>query len=553
MKKNVYRLFLCCLVSASLAAGCGSGRKAVPSAAPGDSGAASVVDEEMLGMDGLMIDAKIQQEIGNYDEARQRYVDLTNKYPAYAAAYYELGGLMLEQGYADSALLLTQKAVSLDKGNLWYRLQLTEVYDYQHDYRSLCGVWEDVVAMKPEVLEYYYELSDAYIKANEGEKAVKALERIESRYGVSEEVSLRQKEIWEAMGRHDMALKEIEQIAKAMPQESKYAAMMAEVYMRKKDYRRAKEYYDQILANHPDDNYIHFSLANYYQVTGDGDKGMEELSLGLKQPGLSCIEKLHVMGSYFGGSELSKSDMHKAEELTEALFEQCPEEGEVTYFYGRLLVFDERYDKAVEVLKHSLTQDSSGYETWELLLVSMDAAGSDRQEMMDYARRAASLFPLHTLPNYLIGMQALMDKDYAQAKKFLTRCESMGFRHGYLEKQTYDLLGDCHYWMGEYDKAWRYFDKSLRIDSTDVHTLNNYAYFMAEQGVRLNQAEQMSKKTVEAEPDNATYLDTYAWILHKLGRDKEALPYMERAMHQADEDRETLREHLTIIRKSLGM
>ena len=32
----------------------------------------------------------------------------------------------------------------------------------------------------------------------------------------------------------------------------------------------------------------------------------------------------------------------------------------------------------------------------------------------------------------------------------------------------------------------------------------------------------MSAKTIEAEPDNATYLDTYGWILYLLGKPEEA-------------------------------
>ena len=38
----------------------------------------------------------------------------------------------------------------------------------------------------------------------------------------------------------------------------------------------------------------------------------------------------------------------------------------------------------------------------------------------------------------------------------------------------------------------------------------------------------MSKKTVDAEPENDTYLDTYAWILFKMKRYEEAKAYAEK-------------------------
>ena len=40
----------------------------------------------------------------------------------------------------------------------------------------------------------------------------------------------------------------------------------------------------------------------------------------------------------------------------------------------------------------------------------------------------------------------------------------------------------------------------------------------------------MSRFTIESEPENSTYLDTYAWILHKMGRNDEALTFIEKAI-----------------------
>ncbi|MBR1516844.1 MAG: tetratricopeptide repeat protein [Bacteroidales bacterium] len=506
------------------------------------------VDEHRLQADGMLIDAKMWQENGREEDAMGHYRKIINDFPDYAAAYYELGGMMQDRSYLDSALLLTQQAIKLDKGNFWYRLQEAQIYEEQKDYKHLTSCWETIVKQHPDVLEHYYELSNAYLQAGEGEKAIEVLERVEKRYGVSETVSLQQKEIWEAMGRSDMALKEIEQLAKAMPHETKYSAMMAEAYMRKHDYKKAKRYYDQILSNNPNDEYIHFSLASYYLATGDRANSLTHLRKGLQKNVLSCTEKLTVLSSFFKSDELKGERLKEALDFCKLIAEQCEDEVEVAGFYGALLMYDEQYSEAAVQLKKVLAADSSRYETWEMLLICLDATGGEKKELKDYAERAARLFPLHTLPTYLLGTFALMDKDYREAQKLLNRCEMMGFRRGYLEYQTYAMLGDCYYWLGEYSRAWKYFEKALKAKPDDISTLNNYAYFLSEQNEQLDKALQMSAKTIEAEPGNATYLDTYAWILHKLGRDKEALPYMEKAIRLCDEDRETLNEHLRAIK-----
>jgi Tfp pilus assembly protein PilF len=82
--------------------------------------------------------------------------------------------------------------------------------------------------------------------------------------------------------------------------------------------------------------------------------------------------------------------------------------------------------------------------------------------------------------------------------------------------------------------------------------LNNYAYFLSEENRELDKAEQMSKRTIEAEPDNATYLDTYAWILYRQERYEEAMQYMERALAADSVASDVLYEHAGDICYKLG-
>ena len=76
--------------------------------------------------------------------------------------------------------------------------------------------------------------------------------------------------------------------------------------------------------------------------------------------------------------------------------------------------------------------------------------------------------------------------------------------------------------------------------------MNNYAYYMSEQNVNLEHAEQLSRRTVDAEPDNANSLDTYGWILHLLGRDADALPYLRKAV-RLNPASDTLKKHLAEV------
>ncbi len=75
------------------------------------------------------------------------------------------------------------------------------------------------------------------------------------------------------------------------------------------------------------------------------------------------------------------------------------------------------------------------------------------------------------------------------------------------------IMGDILNKKGLEEESFAAYDSCLQWKDDNVTALNNYAYYMSLKGVELHKAEQMSYKTIKAEPKNGTYLDTYAWIL----------------------------------------
>ena len=53
----------------------------------------------------------------------------------------------------------------------------------------------------------------------------------------------------------------------------------------------------------------------------------------------------------------------------------------------------------------------------------------------------------------------------------------------------------------------------------------------------------MSEKCIKKEPENATYLDTYAWILYKMKNYNKAREYIERAVKNNKDNSSEIIEH----------
>lgn len=119
--------------------------------------------------------------------------------------------------------------------------------------------------------------------------------------------------------------------------------------------------------------------------------------------------------------------------------------------------------------------------------------------------------------------------------------------------RAYSTMGDIYHEQKNDEKAcFAMYDKALKVDPEYVPVLNNYAYYLSEKRIKLRKALKMSAITIEAEPDNATYLDTYAWILHLLGKDEEAKPYFKHALIYGGRDSKVVLGHYSEVLKALG-
>lgn len=552
---NKKTLYFIILAMAVVVAGCGSSRPTgkqgnrVSKSGKYERKAIVETTDEKLKSEAMMIDAKMRIEMGDSESGMRILRTLLQREPKCHAAEFEISRLMNMRGMTDSAIVYGVRAAEGDVTNVWYQLHLATLYQNTRRSEELVKVWERIVQHHPDVLEYYYELSNAYLMNNDGKGAIAALNRVEKKVGITQTVSMQKAKIWIHLNREDKALQEMEALSKAMPQDNSINVTLADTYMQSGKYEKAKECYDRVLANDPDDEYVHISLAEYYKVTKQPRKAYEELKEGLKNKKLSTANKMHVLTNFYTSEEFYGIHSQYAFDLLETAMREAEDSTTYAAFYGDVLMRQQKYKEAAQQFELSLRADSSKYEIWEALLVSELSGEVDSAKLASHARRATKLFPLHPLPYY---MQAIVEHDnhrYERALELATRCEKMGFDNGYLEVETYSLIASCYSQMDD-GRCEEYYKRILSKRPDDIQTLNSYAYRLAVTGKELGKAEEMSQRTLKAEPENPYFLDTYGWILHKMGRDEEALKYLEKAM-QRDEESEEVKEHWEEVRRKL--
>ena len=105
---------------------------------------------------------------------------------------------------------------------------------------------------------------------------------------------------------------------------------------------------------------------------------------------------------------------------------------------------------------------------------------------------------------------------------------------------------------GRYVRAEKYFLDCLNLSPNFAEALNYLGYMWADHDTKLDQARDFIARAVKAEPKNAAYLDSMAWVLYKLHQPKPALEYALKAIQYSEEEDATLYDHLGDIYAALG-
>jgi tetratricopeptide (TPR) repeat protein len=141
-------------------------------------------------------------------------------------------------------------------------------------------------------------------------------------------------------------------------------------------------------------------------------------------------------------------------------------------------------------------------------------------------------------------------KKYAEAEESAQKAEQMA--HGNDDKETvWFMLGAIYERQKKFDQAEQQFRKVLDVNPNNASVLNYYGYMLADRGVRLDEATSMIQRAVTQEPSNGAYLDSLGWAYYKQNKLTEAEENLRKAVDRQSHD-PTILGHLGDVYAKLG-
>lgn len=406
-------------------------------------------------------------------------------------------------------------------------------------------VWSRLVGLFPSNVNFKYKLADTYAAKGNFKQAIAIYDSIEVNEGMSIPITLRKVNYHMAYNDTAGSIDEGLRLVKSAPANVDYNLFMGNMYLQFAEHDSAMLYFDKALEIDPNNGYAYLYKADYYKLTGDSVNYDKQIYNALINKNIEIDQKLSVLTDYVRES-LRDTIMasERAENLFSVLIDQHPHESAIHDLYSQYLVTVKDYGGAAEQLGYVLDLEPANAENWKKLML-INLMDENYEEAFKAADKALEYNPDNIELYQYIAPAYYQIEEYDKAiATYAVAMEKADTTDSELMSSLASGLGDVYFMKKDTLKAFEQYEKALEYNPGNIMAMNNYAYFLAESGQDLDKAERLSGMSVKYEPENPTYLDTYAWIYFKKGEYSLALTYMKAAIANSDgEQSAELYEH----------
>lgn len=463
--------------------------------------------------------------------------------PGNDAAWYYIAQCSIISDDLETAEQALRMASETDPDNFWYRYRLARLYALTSRPELTVDMYEKLLEDFPKKSDLYFDLVETYAAQAEYEKALATLKEIETVFGMTESIAMYRFNLLRMLGRQEDAFKSLEDYNREFS--SPYVlTTLADYQMSMYNDSTALAYYDEALDLAPDYAPALVGKAETLRLTRKYDEYFDILGRYVSGPESPAAAKSDYLMAVvqrtdpkFIGSFMPQIDsvMEKALKVHPA--DSMMLQTAAVYYYST-----GRNDEAKKHFKANLQAWPESLSA-RAAFVEFLMYAEDWDDLSKEGRAAFEKFPQETAFLEMASVGDYNLKEYDKVLDICLKVLEVAPEDSSKTLRAWSTMGDIYHQLGDDKKAYKAYDKALKINPDYVYVLNNYAYYLSEEGRKLKKAYNMSKRTIEAEPDNATYLDTFGWILYLQGKPLEAKPFFKHAMLYGGKDSVVIMDH----------
>ena len=504
--------------------------------------------------DAFFLDAICQREKGNNDavfDLLRHCVDIDS---TRSEAYYYLAQYYSALKQKDTVLSYLKKSVELEPDNATYLETLANAYLNQRKYKDAIDVLERLCEKNHDRDDVLALLIQLYEQENDYDNAIRTLGRLETIEGKSERLSYAKSDLYTKKGDKKAAIAEMKTLADQYPNDNNYRCLYANTLYINGQKKKAVAIYDKVLKEEPDNRNAQMALVAYYNDQKDSANVNSMIERVLFNKNASTSDRVALMRQVIGDSEEAGGDSTRVLQLFHRLINMPQADSDMALFCASYMNMKKMPNDSIRQVLEKVLEMSPDHAAARLQLVSYAWQAEDRDRVIELCKAARQYNPDEMAFYYYQGIAYYQKDDLDNALN--------AFQNGIgvitsdsdpsIVSDFYAVMGDILHQKGMEKEAFEAYDSCLVWKEDNIGCLNNYAYYLSEKGIRLDDAEKMSYRTIKAEPKNATYLDTYAWILFMQKRYDEAKTYIDQTLENDTTPSAVLFEHAGDIYYHVG-
>lgn len=501
-------------------------------------------------------EAQRQNNARNYDAAYDLFRFCLELNPNSGAVLYELSSLNRYLRNDSLSVAQMERAVRLYPDNYWYKDQLVKLYFNNKQMAEAQTALEQMAAQFPEKEDVLMMLLDLYASNSDFDNVIKTIEKIEVKEGKSEQLSIEKFRIY--LQNHDekAAFREMKALADEYPNDVRYQVLIGDLYLDQDKPAEALKIYNKVAEKEPDNINLALSMMSYYQKTGVDSLYDRQLEKLVMHPSLDDDNRLNLITSLVYQNLQQKADSTRILRLFDKALTLPQKDSRMYELYARFMVNKNMPTSSIKPVLHKMLELDPESDIARNQLLTYAVEENDTLSIIRVCRPAVEYSSDNPVYYYYLGFAYFQADSTRLAidtfKKGIAKNKASKEEDAGMTANMYTLLGDLYHKSGMESKCYEVYDSCLIYRPDDALVLNNYAYYLCLAKKDLKRAEQMSRRSLEIDKDNPTYLDTLAWILYMQKRYQEAKTVMDRAAELLgdeinDEDNENLREHIKQI------
>ncbi|MCI1731803.1 MAG: hypothetical protein LKM34_05255 [Prevotella sp.] len=452
--------------------------------------------------------------------------------PNAAEAYYLLSTYQTELKQDTLAMKSMEKAAELSPSNDTYQERLAQYCIDFKQYDKAIKVYENLAANRPDRTDVLEVLMQLYNQQKNYTDMLKTIGRLEKVEGTGEEITLAKVRAYELLGDKKNAYKALKNLSETYPNDNSYRVMLANWLMQNDKQKDAYGIYTSVLKDEPSNSYALSSLYDYYKAVGDNDKAKDVMSRVLANNKTDSNSKQAMIRQFIEENEHAGGDSTVVIDMLDKVTKQNPQDANIAELKVAYMSLKKMPKEVIDSAIVSLLNVAPDNAGARLQLIQNIWEQKNWEQIISVCKPALEYNPEEMAFYYFLGLAYFQKGDENLTLQTIQKgvLQVSDKSNKGMVSELYAIMGDILQKKGKMQQAFAAYDSCLQWKDDNIGCLNNYAYYLSEDGHNLQKAEQMSYKTIKAEPKNSTFLDTYAWILFMQDRFAEAKIYADQAV-----------------------